>query len=380
VDGVSSEVAGPALVRKLNATRVLDELRQRQAMSTNDLVATTGMSRPTVHAAAEHLIRLGWAAEHSGPKAGRGRPSRVFSFRESAGYVLGVDIGAHTVRARVADLRGEDVVSGEHAFTDPEIDAGERVEQVRKLLTDTLAEADLTPDRILAVCVGSSGPISPDGVVRLRTGIPGFLGLDLRTEMQRGFGWDVVVENDCNLAAIGERWRGLATGKDNFVCLLAGERLGAGIVLDGRLIRGHRNGAGGVLFLRLMRNPSADEGIAYLARKFGGDDPRATFAALAAGDATAANVIDKSIEPVVSVIATVGMLLDPEVVVISGAVAAAGEALLEPIRRKLAEFSVATPEVAASPLRHKAVVTGAVRLALDRAENRYLAQLATAPA
>jgi predicted NBD/HSP70 family sugar kinase len=231
----------------------------------------------------------------------------------------------------------------------------------------------------LAVCVGSSGPISPEGVVRLRTGIPGFLGLDLRSEMRRGFGWDVVVENDCNLAAIGERWRGLATGKDNFVCLLAGERLGAGIVLDGRLIRGHRNGAGGVLFLRLMRNPSADEGIAYLARKFGGD-PRETFRALAAGDATAARVVDRAIEPVVSVIATVGMLLDPELVVISGAVAAAGEALLDPIRRKLAEVSAATLDVAASPLEHNAVVTGAVRLALDRAESRYLAQLATAPA
>jgi len=294
--------------------------------------------------------------------------------------VLGVDIGAHTVRARIADLRGGDVVSSERAFTDPEMDAEARVDQTRELITGTLAEADLTPDRILAVCVGSSGPISPDGVIRLRTGIPGFLGLDLRTEMQRGFGWDVVVENDCNLAAIGERWRGLAVGKDNFVCLLAGERLGAGIVLDGRLTRGHRNGAGGVLFLQLMRNPSADEGIAYLTRKFGGGDPRTIFRALATGDATAAAVIDKSIEPVVSVIATVGMLLDPELVVISGAVAGAGEALLEPIRRKLAELSIATPDVGASPLQHNAVVTGAVRLALDRAESRYLAQLATAPA
>lgn len=379
MDGVSSEVAGPTLVRKLNATRLLDELRQHEAMSTNELVTTTGMSRPTVHAAAEHLVRLGWAAEHSGPRTGRGRPSRVFSFRESAGYVLGADIGAHTVRARIADLRGDDVVSSERAFTDPGIGAEERVEQARKLLTHTLAEAGLTPERILAVCVGSSGPISSDGVVRLRTGIPGFLDLDLRTRMRHGFDWDVVVENDCNLAAIGERWRGLATGKDNFVCLLAGERIGAGIVLDGRLIRGHRNAAGGVQFLRLMRNPSADEGIAYLARKFGGDPP-ATFRALAAGDTTAARVIDKSIEPVVSVIATVGMLLDPEFVVISGAVAAAGEALLEPIRHKLAELSIATPAVATSPLQRNAVVTGAVRLALDRAESKYLAQLATAPA
>ncbi|KAA9154592.1 ROK family transcriptional regulator [Amycolatopsis acidicola] len=378
--GVSSEVAGPALVRRLNAGRLLDELRRSETMSTNELVEATGMSRPTVHAAAEHLIKLGWASEGSSSKAGRGRPSRVFSFRETAGYVLGVDIGAHTVRARVADLRGEDVVSMERAFTDPEIGPEERIRQVRELLTDTLAEAELEPGRVLAVCVGSSGPISPDGVVRLRTGIPGFLDLDLRTEMARGFDWDVVVENDCNLAAIGERWRGLAVGKDNVVCLLAGERLGAGIILDGRLVRGHRNSAGGVLFLKLMQNPSAGEGVAYLARKFAGKDAPEVFDALVAGDPAAAEVIGRAIEPVASVIATVGMLLDPELVVLSGAVAAAGEALMEPIRRRLAELSIAVPEVAASPLRHNAVVTGAVRLALERAESRYLAELVTAPA
>jgi hypothetical protein len=66
-------------------------------------------------------------------------------------------------------------------------------------------------------------------------------------------------------------------------------------------------------------------------------------------------------------------------VVISGTVAAASETLLDPVRHKLAEVSIATPEVAASALQRNAVVTGAVRLALDRAENQYLAQLATSP-
>jgi predicted NBD/HSP70 family sugar kinase len=393
VEEVSRQVAGPALVRRLNARQVLVALRGREAMSTSDLVEVTGMSRPTVHAAAEHLIGLGWAVEHAGAKTGRGRPSRVFSFRGSAGHVLGVDIGAHRVRATLADLRGAEACSAERTFEDPDMPAGERLDRVRAFLGDVLDESGLAPGRVMTVCVGSSGPISPDGVVRLRTGIPGFLGLDLRSEIRRGFGWDVLVENDCNLAAIGEQWRGLATGMRNFICVLAGERLGAGIVLDGNLVRGHRNGAGGVLFLQLMRNPSDGEGIAHLARELGGDvvrsssdsvlhrltggdparvDAETVLRAVSEGDSAAAGVLDRAIDPAASAIATIGMLLDPELVVLSGAVARAGEALLRPLRAKVRQMSPTAPEVAASPLGEKAVVTGAVRLALDHAEAQHL--------
>ncbi|MFI5608741.1 ROK family transcriptional regulator [Amycolatopsis sp. NPDC051903] len=377
---VSSEVAGSALVRRLNAGRLLEQLRRGEAMSTNELVDRTGLSRPTVHAAAEHLKQLGWVDEQAGPVAGRGRPSRVFAFRPGAGYVLGVDIGAHTVRVRLADLRGADVVSSERVFPDPSIGAASRVASVRALLEATLASASVRVGQVLCVCVGTSGPVSADGVVRLRTGIPGFLDLDLRAEFTRGYGWDVLVENDCNLAALGERWRGLAVSAQNVVCLLAGERLGAGIIVDGRLVRGHQSSAGGLDFLRLMGDSSSADGIASLLRAHTGRPAESVFDAATSGDAAAAAAVSAAVAPVASAIATIGVLLDPELVVISGAVAAAGEALATPIRSHLATLGVAAPRVAASPLREQAVITGAVRLALERAESRYLQGLLAAPA
>ncbi len=112
----------------------------------------------------------------------------------------------------------------------------------------------------LAVCVGTSGPVDADGVVQQRTGTPGFLGVDLRAALARAFSARVCVENDCDLALIGERWRGCAGTSQDVVCLLAGERLGVGMCTGGTLVRGQANSARDLGFLSLMGDYSRDDG------------------------------------------------------------------------------------------------------------------------
>src|SRR5262245_38517776 len=101
--------ATPRLLRRLNAQSVLDAMRADGPRRVTELVASTGLSRPTVDAVADDLVRLGWVAESAG-EARRGRPARVLEFRADAGYVCGLDIGEVKVRAAVANLAG-DVVS-----------------------------------------------------------------------------------------------------------------------------------------------------------------------------------------------------------------------------------------------------------------------------
>src|SRR3954470_21342186 len=97
----SNLVATPRLLRRLNAAQVLDVLRSGEAMRVTDLVAATGMSRPTVDAVADDLLRLGWLVEIGDVKPARGRPARRLAFRTDAGYVAGVDIGEMKARAAV---------------------------------------------------------------------------------------------------------------------------------------------------------------------------------------------------------------------------------------------------------------------------------------
>lgn len=431
----SREIADSALVRRLNAARVLTALRAEPALSSSALVSRTDMARPTVLAAAQLLVRLGWATESGGGTGARGRPSRVFAFRADAGHVLGLDVGARTVRARLADLRGEVVARAARTVPDPRLPAAERLALVRECALGAVHEAGLAAHRLLAVCAGTSGPVDPDGAVHTRTGIPGFLGTGLRTALAEEFGPDVVVENDCNLAALAERRRGLAAGDgsdgpdggdagddpegDDTVCLLAGERLGVGAFVGGTLLRGAHNRARDLGFLALMPDAardlpagaSPDDGIGALARAHGARlvaeladaggrpapgapgavlyglaggtpervDAETVFAAVRAGDTAAPRLLDGMLAPAAHAVATLSMLLAPRLVVVSGAVAAAGDVLLEPLRRRVARLAPAVPRIAASPLRDEAVVTGAVCLALEHAEARYLTDLRPAP-
>src|SRR3954468_1773639 len=113
------EIATPKLLRRLNAGLVLDALRDGGEMRVTELVALTGLSRPTVDAVAGDLVRLGWVSE-AAAEARRGRPARLLSFRAEAGYVAGVDIGEVKVRAAVADLRGEVVAERVREFAGAE--------------------------------------------------------------------------------------------------------------------------------------------------------------------------------------------------------------------------------------------------------------------
>jgi predicted NBD/HSP70 family sugar kinase len=400
-------VATPQLLRRLNAARVLEVLRASGPVRVSDLVAATGLSRPTVDAVADDLIRLGWVtALEDDPAAApkRGRPARRVAFRADAGFVLGVDIGEHTVRAAIADMRGNIVVERVRAFP-AEAEGRERLGIVRKAIASGVKSARIRRGDLLASCVGCTGGIDADtGRVLFSGAFPGVADLNLRAEMERSVGRPVLVENDCNLAVVAERWRGVARGVDDVVCVLASERMGAGIVVSGQLVRGHAGAAGEMPFLGAYDEPHGAEGIADLVRTFAAEavahaqaddgpagtsgsswtiaagdlrrvDAEAVFAAARAGDPLAAGIVERSVRSAARAIATLALILNPELVVIGGGVAHAGDVILEPLRRRLEELARLPPRLEASSLAERGVVVGAIRRALDDVEPRALDRL-----
>jgi predicted NBD/HSP70 family sugar kinase len=262
---------------------------------------------------------------------------------------------------------------------------------VREAIAAALKAAAVARDRVLAAGVGCTGGMDPDaGVVLYSSALEP--GTKLGPALVRSLRCPVAVENDCNLAVIGERWRGVAAGCDDVICVLAGERMGAGIVVGGRLVRGHRGAAGEMAFLGAHEAEHGAEGIAYLARTLGADAVRRSsgaltrlaggdparveaplvFAAAHDGDPVAVEIIDRVLARAGRSIVPLAQVLNPEVVVIGGGVAAAGEALVEPLRRQLAERAWLPPRVEASSLAERGVVVGAIRHALDHLEPRLL--------
>src|SRR5262245_62150515 len=106
---VAASVAGSQLVRHVNSGTVLDVFWESDVLTVNDIMAVTGLTRVTVHAVCNDLVRMGRVREGEAqrPQGGQpGRPSKQFRLDHRAAAVLGVDIGDTSTTALLADMRG----------------------------------------------------------------------------------------------------------------------------------------------------------------------------------------------------------------------------------------------------------------------------------
>jgi predicted NBD/HSP70 family sugar kinase len=393
------------MLRRMTASAVLDALRAGGPMTGSDLIHATGLARPTVHVVCNDLIRLGWIRETESRRPTgdnrRGRPARCYEFQSRAGFVLGID-ATDRVTVRLADLRGDRMAEASRPLAHVSVPADERLAAIRLAADTALASAAVDPARVLAVTVGVPTPVDADGrPVGREAYLPGLPGRDLGPEIGGRHGWPVLVENDANLAAWGERWRGVAAGVDDLVVMVADERLGSGLFLGGRPVRGHAGGAGELRFFELIERVGSTFGIAYLVRTLGAEavadprlrkaggrgrvlwslaggdptrvEPATVLEAARAGDEVALEIVDRVADRMAHAVATLAGMLDPELVVISGAVADDGDLFLDRIRRRLLPDLIDTPpRVLMSILGDQAVVLGAVRMALDHVEASLL--------
>ena len=179
-------------------------------------------------------------------------------------------MGANKVTAVLANLRGDSLAETTRVFSGEHADAKERIGTARRVITALLGAAGVPATALLAVAIGVAAPVDDQGrVIAKESYLPGMAATDVRARIGRGASWTVILENDANLAVLGERWRGVATGSENVVLLLAGERLGAGLFLGGRLIRGANGGAGEMAFLELVNEVGNTDAIGGMARALG---------------------------------------------------------------------------------------------------------------
>lgn len=399
--------AGPPLLRQLNQGKVLSVLRSGGPMRVGELARRSGLSRPTVVHAIDQLAEAGWVDyldKHPDGQGRLGRPARVVRFRADAGYVLGIDIGPHQTAAMLADLDGEPVATARRVTSSAQ-DQHQLLAAVRSAVEEALRRAGVARRAVLSVAVGSPGIIDRRaGTVVQAPGLPGWTALNLNQELRRSFRCPVLVDNDVNLAVLGERWRGVARDADTVVFVLWGERVGAGICIDGHLHRGKGDAAGEIGYLTVLgedaggaqpdelgRGPFEREvgasAIVRLARELaarpGSASPLAARPALdvpavfaaADDDPTAREVVETIAVRLARGLAPLLLTLDPDVLVIGGGISRAGPRILDTVDGHLRRLVLTPTPLRLSALGEDAVVTGAVRHALNEVEVRFLPNL-----
>ncbi|MBT2410671.1 ROK family transcriptional regulator [Streptomyces sp. ISL-12] len=370
-------------MREMNQLSIVSALRGNPPSTVTELAGRAGLSRPAVDVLVRGLVADGWAeVEEPGASSVVGRPARRYRFRATAGHVLGIDIGVHKILVMLSDLEGR-LVRTVRRPADPEAPPEARLAAVDGVIDEALRGADMTPADIWAVTVGVTGPVDASGRTTLFTPLPGWHTTDPAAHLADRFSCPVQVENDCKLAAVAERWNGVAQDADDIVYLLAGLRTGAGLILDGTLRRGHGGAAGEIGALKAVRWLSAPEHLQSCpgvpATAAPGEAAAWVFQAAREGDRDARAAVRRYTRDLAVGVAALVLALDPQVVVYGGGFSRSADVVLDPLRRELTKHCLRMPELRASTLGDESVALGAVRLALDEVDSRLLSDGLAAP-
>ena len=375
--------ATPPLLRALNERTVLDAIRDGAPISRAEISRRSGISKPTVSLALQSLLDAGLVREAERGPDGPGYGAVYFEEVPEAALVLGLDLGARFVRGAVCDLGGTIRARQDVELATPDVEGA--TDAIERLRASLLEATSLDPTLIDGVVAGVPGVIAEDGTLQLVENVAGLQGRHFGDELQAALGLPVTLENDINLAALGEQWQGAARGVADFVFVSVGTGMGSGLVLGGELHRG-RHGAAGEIDFALAGvgetvDPSAAQ-VTQLAQDLAGlaADPPAVFAAARRGDADAIAVVDEVARRIALHLAPIAAVADVELVVLGGGIGTNGDLLLDRIARLLADWLPFPPRIAVSTLGEAAVLTGAVSVGLQAALENVFARRTAVPA
>jgi glucokinase-like ROK family protein len=379
-------------------SRLLCLLRDEGPLSRAELADRLQVPRPRLLAELDGLVQAGMLCE-AGPAASRGGRRSTLVTVDPRVRLAAVDLGATSVDVEITDGRLEPVWTFAEATdirSGPKVGLGRVNEIVAK------ARVDGAYERLHAIGVGLPGPVSfREGVPVSPPIMPGWDRYPVRQVLSREHACPVVVDNDVNIMAIGERYGGVAHSIDDLLFVKLGTGIGCGIYLDGEVYRGTDGCAGDIGHIQVERQgPTCSCGnVGCLEAVFGGaalargattaarsgESPALADRLRTAGAVTAHDVAEGAAEGdltcielirdggrrVGDVLAGLVSFINPSMIVIGGGLAGLGHLLLAEIRsvvyRRSLPLATGNLPVVLSELGPRAGVVGAAALASELA-------------
>ncbi|MGW1778773.1 ROK family transcriptional regulator [Streptomyces sp. NPDC002143] len=389
--GTAGTPGTPRVLRAMNDRAALDLLLAHGPLSRTRIGKLTGLSKPT---ASQLLARLEAAGLVLATGTTEGRPgpnAQLYEVNPAAAYAAGLDVTPERVLAAVADVTGRTL--GTYEVPTPGRKTAEAVvRQVTDALDGAVKAAGLTRDDVRRLVVATPGAFDPTtGRLRYASHLPGWHSPALLDELAAALPMPVEYENDVNLAAVAEQRLGAARDHEDFVLLWNEGGLGAALVLGGRLHRGWTGGAGEVGFLPVPGAPlvrqvtkansggyqelAGSQAVPQLARELGITQiPSGPYAEVAAAlverAATEDTVLNRLLLQTYATRLATGLaslvsVLDPELVVLSGAsLTAGGEVLRTLVQAELEELAASRPKLVMGDVTERPVLRGALESAL----------------
>ncbi|MGD0941555.1 MAG: ROK family transcriptional regulator [Terracidiphilus sp.] len=394
-------IGRPAVMRHTNAHGILNLLRECGSCSRADLVRASGLSAPTITNVVRDLLSMSLIEPLGEGESSGGRPPDMIRFKAEVGCLLAVEISAERLSFLLTDLNGDEIDEQKISLLNRKTTPEAICRYIADALKSLLRRQKKTRDQLLALIVSVPAITNvEEGTVLSISTLEGWRSVPLRSMLSKIVNCLVIVENDTNLAAQGEQYSGAARGETDFIYINIGTNVGAGIYLKGRIHHGSQWSAGEIAYLRLpstsRKQPTIHEfgeletvlttsGIlkrwqveaGKAARS--GNGARNEMDALGilrlaqTGDACAERVVRYLAEIVADIIVNLSLILNPGLVLLGGEVG--GHAVvIDFVRKQLEGSEFAVTKVASSELGDRAVLWGAISLALDALPSVLLPQ------
>lgn len=278
-------------------------------------------------------------------------------------WLIGVDLGGTTTKFAILNAEG-DILHKWQIETDLYDNGSRIIHHIAKSIDDKLAEINEPKSKIIGIGIGAPGPVrSKDGLIYEAINL-GWQMYPLQASLGLETGLPVMVDNDANVAALGEMWKGAGQGARNLVCITLGTGVGGGVIVNGQAVHGISGAAGEIGHITVisengsycncgkkgcLETVASATGIVRLAQQAMTNTKTSSLLQqkLNAGHSLSAKLVfdcakerdPLSIEIVHQVslylglaLSHIGHLLNPEKIIIGGGVSLAGDILMEPIR------------------------------------------------
>lgn len=369
-------------LREANRARIVNAVQQRGSITQVELAGVTGLSPATISNIVKELTTAG--VLNTAPTSRSGRRAQEVTLARNLGLVAGVHVGERSLRVALADVTLR-VVAEQRLPLPHEHRADSGLDRVALLIEEMVESLGASLGEVLAVGMGvpapvdvRSGQVSAAGILR------GWDGTVVPDVLGRRLGIRVIVDNDANLGALAEVRLGAARGLRHVAYLRVSHGVGLGLVLDGRVFHGRSGAAGEVGHLTvdpagppcrcgsrgcLEGYVGAQVILDQLQPTHGHLTLRDVVAQAREGDEDCRRAVADAGRRLGAAAATVCTLFDPEMVVVGGDLALAGEVLLDPLREVLDARTLPSAlgpvAVEMSSLGAQAEVRGALVLALE---------------
>lgn len=282
-------------------------------------------------------------------------------------FVVGIDIGGRSMKFGLFTTEGE-LINKSNIPTNPENNGKEILPDLVEHLEKIIEKYELNKDNLQGIGIGIPGPILNKKVVKTAVNLGWENNTNVADYIEEKLGYKVLVENDANVAALGELWKGSAEGYKNVVMVTLGTGVGGGIVVDGNIISGRTGSGGEIGHMPFLEQPlsrtcgcggnecleqvTSATGIEYLAqdylfehdeksilRDFDYVGAKEIFDAAKDGDKGAEEIMKQYNDHLGRGLAIIAAIVDPDVFVIGGGVSNAGKFLIDGIQQSFKQYA-----------------------------------------